>query len=191
MSRLRLSNGQVSIKRSGDTASSKSYQFEFPSREISLSDTFMSHFKELKLTSKEKKLFKQEYREAICNLKNIDQSFFIESYKSLIKNLTKQSERDEVLTIKADALGSFICLAAIFSGEIPAHSDWRFELDECPLPLFPKELIKVSGASHLFNISFRCSDKSWIKPFPSLRKSPSYMSFQSPQDYEEWRLKVA
>ena len=191
MSRKKRPLGSIAIRKSGNRNPSNRYEFDLPSCEIGMSDTLMCHFKHLGLSTEEKQSFKREYRRELCRLKNIDSKHFVKAYKNLIKKLSSSALKDEALTIKADSLGSFICLAAIFSGEIPAHAEWRFELEECPLPLFPKELVKVSTAAHLFNISFRYSEKSWIKPFPTLRKSPSYMSFQSTQDYEEWRLKVA
>jgi len=191
MSRIRRQRGSIAIKSSKDAKNTHSHLFELPTQEIALSETFMCHFKDLGLSPAEKQSFSQEYRRELCLYKNIKNKFFIEAYKSLIQELKNHPSQNDPLIIKADSLGSFICLAAIFSGEIPPHSEWRFELEECPLPLFPKELVKVATAAHLFNISFRCSQKSWIKPFPSLRKSPEYMSFKNIQDYEEWRLKVA
>lgn len=191
MSRRKNPFGSIAIRKAGCKNPSNHFEFDLPSCDVNMSDTLMCHFKNLNLSSEEKQNFKREYRKELCLLKSIEQKHLVKAYKNLIKSLSCHLSSDEPLTIRANSVGSFICLAAIFSGEIPAHAEWRFELEECPLPLFPKELVKVATAAHMFNISFRYSETSWIKPFPSLRKSPSYMPFQSAQDYEEWRLKVA
>jgi len=191
MSRQKQSLGFISILKDGKKTNLTRFDFKIPKKEIPLSDMLMCHFSDLGLSTAEKQSFKQEYRKELCYLKSLDSSYLESSCRALLNELSSPQLKNKSLTIKANSYGTFVCLAAIFSGEIPGHVEIKFELDECLLPLFPKSFVKDSGAAHSFPISFRYCEKSWIKPFPSLRRSPKFMSFQRTQDYENCHLKAA
>lgn len=160
-------------------------KFKMPELCISMADTLMSEFSHLGLSHEEKNKLSRQHREYFCAFKLLREKDIKKSRQELIKLL--KDFRNEALVIRASEAGALVCLAAIFSGQLPQNVEWRFELEEIPLPLFPKELVKSCSAAQSFEISFKYKEGGALKPFPSLKKAPSYLGLFDEHDITEFR----
>lgn len=168
-----LFKADIHLKKPGRSKSVKCLKFKLPKKEITMADTLMSEFSHLGLSPEEKNKLSRNHREYFCSFKFLKEKDIKKMTNELISNLSEL--KNEPLVISASEAGVFICLAAIFSGKLPQNVEWRFELEEFALPLFPKELVKKSSAADSYDISFKFNESGYIKPFPSLKKAPAYM----------------
>lgn len=168
-----LFKADIHLKKPGRTRSVKCLKFNFPKKEISMADTLMSEFSHLGLSTDEKNKLSRNHRAYFCSFKFIKEQDIQSMTNELIGHLSEL--KNEPLVISASEAGVMICLAAIYSGKLPQNVEWRFELEEFALPLFPKELVKKSTAAGCYDITFKFHEKGLIKPFPTLKKAPSYM----------------
>lgn len=175
--------GKIAFRKLGHKKSLKSFNFNLPNKSFSVSETLMSEFQGLNLSNEEKGKLSRNLREYMCIYTHITEKDISTYRKQLIKELRNYS--DETLVISASELGAFICLAAIFSGELPQNVSWHFELKEFALPLFPKELVKKKSAAQSYDVSLVFSKEGWVRPFPTLCKVPHYMHLRSNIDHEE------
>ncbi len=175
----------IQVKKQGRKKAIKNFKFNLPEKEITIADTLMSEFSHLGLSSIEKNKLSRQHREYFCSFKFLKESEIKKMRAALVRDL--KPFKDESLVISASEGGALICLAAIFSGELPQNVDWRFELEELALPLFPKELIKNYSAAQSFEITFKYHEKGFIKSFPSLRKAPGYMGLEDEYDISDFR----
>ncbi|MCF8058808.1 MAG: hypothetical protein K9K67_05910 [Bacteriovoracaceae bacterium] len=175
----------IQVKKQGRKKVFKNIKFNLPEKEITIADTLMSEFSDLGFSTEEKNKLSRQHREYFCSFKSLKESEIKKMRTALVKDLL--CLEDESLVICASEGGALICLAAIFSGELPKNVDWRFELEDLALPLFPKELIKNCSAAQSFEITFKYHEKGFIKPFPSLRKAPGYMGFEDEFDISDFR----
>lgn len=178
----------IKLTRPGRQKPARSLKCDLPEPSVTMADTLMSEFSHLGLTSDEKNKLSRQHREYFCSFKLLTEKDIRKTRTELIRMLKDYS--DEPLVIKASEAGALICLAAIFSGQLPNNTEWRFELEEIPLPFFPKELIKKSSAAQSFEISFKYNEDGALKPFPTLKKAPSYMGLQYDHDISEFRPPV-
>ncbi|MCR9203403.1 MAG: hypothetical protein NXH75_02420 [Halobacteriovoraceae bacterium] len=178
--------GDIVLTKVGRSRCVRHLKFHHPKNDIPLSATLMSSFNDLGFTTEEKTKLTQEYRKHLRAYQHVKNTEIKKAQKELIGALKKLKE--ESVVIKANDFGAFICLAAIFSGELPSNVDWRFEFEEFALPLFPENLIKNKAACQSFDIALKYSSKSWISLFPSLRRVPAFMGPKFDPDIEEFRL---
>ena len=171
----------IHLKKPGRSKSMRCLKFKLPNREVCMADTLMSEFSHLGLSTEEKNKLSRKHREYFCSFKFLKENDIKAMTNELITHLAEL--KHEPLIISASEAGVFICLAAIFSGRLPQNVEWRFELEEFALPLFPKELVKKSSAADSYDIAFKFNEKGYIKPFPSLKKAPSYMGTLG-EDYD-------
>ena len=174
-------NADIQLKKPGKSKAMKCLKFKLPKKDITMADTLMSEFSHLGLSSEEKNKLSRNHREYFCSFKFLKEKDIKKMTNELISSLSQL--KNEPLIICASEAGVYICLAAIFSGKLPQNVEWRFELEEFALPLFPKELVKKSSAADSYDISFRFDEKGYIKPFPSLKRAPSYMGTLG-EDYD-------
>lgn len=178
----------IRLTRPGRQKPARSFKCELPEPPVSMADTLMSEFSHLGLTSDEKNKLSRQHREYFCSFKLLKEKDIRKTRSELIKLLKDYS--NEPLVIKASEAGALICLAAIFSGQLPLNTEWRFELEEIPLPFFPKELVKKSSAAQSYEICFKYNQDSALKAFPTLKKAPSYMGLHDDHDISEFRSQI-
>lgn len=178
-----IKTGKIALKKAGQKRCLKNVSYVVPDKTFSVSDTLMNEFADLKLSEEEKGKLSRSLRKNMCYYTHLSEQDISQFKKKLIKELSQH--KDEPLIISASEMGAFICLAAIFSGELPQNVNWHFELKEIALPLFPKDFIKKKSAGHSYDISLKFSRDGWIRPFPTLCKVPSYMPLRSNIDHEE------
>ena len=178
-------SGDVCLTKHGHKRCMTHLKFKHSLKDIPLQATFMSSFSDLDLTNEEKTKLTQDYRKEMRAYQHVDQKKVNEGKKELISILKKL--RDEKIKVTARDFGAFIALAAIFSGDLPQNVDWRFELEEFALPLFPEKYIKNKTACQNFDISLKFSSNHWLRLFPSLKKVPTFMGTQFDPDIELFR----
>ncbi len=178
-----IKSGKIALKKAGQKKCMKSVSYRLPQRDFSVSETLMKEFQSLELSDEEKGKLSRSHRKTMCNYTHLSEGDIANYRNQLIKELSQYT--DERLVIVASEMGAFICLAAIFSGELPQNVNWHFELKEFAPPLFPKNLVKKKSAGQSYDISLKFSRDGWIRPFPTLCKVPSYMHLNSTIDHEE------
>lgn len=178
--------GDIVLKKVGRNRSLRHIKYAFPDADIPLCSTLMSSFSHLNLSAEEKTKLTQEYRKELRSYQELKGKEIEKARKELVTALKKH--KDDTIVIQAQEFGVYVCLAAIFSGDLPCNVDWRFELNEFALPLFPENLIKNKAACQSYEIALKFSSDGWISLFPSLRKIPHFMGPQFDPDIEEFRL---
>lgn len=177
--------GDIVLKKTGQNRSLRHLKFDLPEEKFPFTATLMSSFSSLNLSDEEKSKLTQDHRKYLCHFNYIQEKDLKKAQRELVLALKKL--QNDSLVIRANEFGAYVCLAAIFSGELPTGVDWRFELEEFALPLFPKNLVKNKHAGHLYEIALKYSSNGWVGPFPSLRKVPDFMDTLNDPDIHEFR----
>ena len=184
MGRRHVCNGKITLQKEGQKRCLKNVSFDLGKRSFSVSQTLMTEFKEFKLSEQEKGRLSRPLREQMCHYIHLNEDEIENTKRELIKTL--KGLKDESIIVSASEMGAFICLAAIFSGELPHNVNWRFELKEFAPQLFPQKLVKKKSAAQSYDISLAFSKDGWFRPFPSLCKVPRYMKLKTNREYEEF-----
>lgn len=144
-----------------------------PNSEPSVNQKLMCNFKEIGFSEVERRELSYKHREHICYYQNMDEKIISEYSEKLIAKINRSS--GQKLLIKASDFGAYICLAAIFSGNLPTDKSLRFELSSVPLSLFPKKLVHQQIQSLNHEVVFLLGEDCWIRPFKSLYHCPDYI----------------
>ena len=139
-----------------------------------LCDLLMSEFTPLGLATHEKRELSRRDREQLCRFRNLDNNDLKKHATKVLKAFSKISSGSEVV-ISASDVGAYVCLAAIYSGELPDHITLSFKLKDIPVKLFPKELVHT-GMPHNVDIDVYSEENSWISRFQTFCELPSHMS---------------
>ncbi len=174
----------------------KTLKFSFhPEKSPDLSETLMCNFSDLKLTEEEKRNLSKYHRQEICFYKNTPQQEIEQCSQELIDAIN--AEKSNGVIIQAGKCGTFICLAAFYSGKIHPSKSITFELDLAPIALFPKKLIRSKKCLKDNNIQvvFRFAGDNWIQDFESLLLGPGltdqFSFISDTSDEEEIKFKFA
>lgn len=138
-----------------------------PQRGPKISETLMSNFVDLQISTYQKRLFKRRYRHEIAAYKLTPTDEIIRQSLKLVKEINKR--KADLIHIKSYQFGTFICLAAILSGKINDSKYVDFELDLAPIKLFPKELCETQKKPcEKISIQFQASQDNWLIEFEDL-----------------------
>ncbi len=142
----------------------------------------MCNFNNIEFCEKEKHDLSAAHRQIIRNYQEISQKdlkLFAKELTALINSLN-----DEIIDIEASDAGTFICLAAIYSGRLK-NKDIIFHLRSSPINLFDRTFIKNKNAVKNVKINFCDKQESWLRNFTSLKDIPSdfgiYLSEHGPE----------
>lgn len=163
-----LFRGTVNVKSNKRTL--KRLRFKFEYQPFRLQEVMMCNFKNIDFCEKEKHDLCATHRQIIRNYQEINKSELDELAKELIVIIN--SLNDEVIDIEASDAGTFICLAAIYSGKIK-NKDIIFHLSSSPINLFNRKLIKNKNAVKNVKINFCVKQESWLRNYESLKDIPS------------------
>lgn len=130
------------------------------------SETFMSNFKELNFSEKEKKCLSRAHRDLISQYKKIS-PFSLNKDKNNLLNAI-ESSKDKTIIIEASEYGAYICLAAAYSGKLPEDKKIKFVLSASPLALFPKSFVKNGELPKNCEIVYCIKSEHWFDSFESL-----------------------
>ncbi len=132
---------------------------------VGFDQTMMSAFDYLKLDPEEKKHLSKRHRDLLYSYRQINPFTLNADAQKLIDQII--SCRGNKLKIEANDYGAYICLAALYSGKLPADKSIEFLFEKSPLALFPKSLLKGEKSS-AHKITYLLSEDCWLKPFSSL-----------------------
>ncbi|MCB9061321.1 MAG: hypothetical protein H6622_07355 [Halobacteriovoraceae bacterium] len=162
-----LSVGQITVIESKhERIRPFKYHFEELSSNIDVSKTLMSEFEELNLKRKEKELLTRRHRKVLASFKNLSSQTLVMNAKEFSHFL--RTLKDDKIVVKADGIGTFICLTAILLGIIPKELEIEFILSETPIKLFPDNLCSNNNQSSSHKITLKIPHNSWIYPFDTL-----------------------
>lgn len=167
--------GKVKIKSKKKLLRALKFDFDFTNYD--LEEVMMCNFENLKLCQEEKHELSQTHRQIIKNYQKIDEEYLVKSAKQLTK-IINELKHDQI-DIEATDAGTFICLAAIFSGKLNIEKDINFHLDSAPINLFKKRFVHNKNAMKSVNVNLNDEQESWLRSFSSLKKAPSFMEIRS------------
>lgn len=132
----------------------------------SITDTMMSSFEALNFTSEEKKILSLSHRKLLNSYRQINLFSLKLDAQKLVNEINKS--KLSFITIEAHDYGAYVCLAALYSGNLSDDKKIEFILENAPLALFPKVLIKAESHSKKHKVSFRVNNNCWMRPFKTL-----------------------
>ena len=179
MKNKELHQGKIEFYPAQNKKKAFKYNLEVPCPEVS--DTLMNQFRGLGLSEEEKRDLTLNHRKKIFFFQNLKTQQIVKNSNQFIKELKKY--KDENLVIKASGEAAYICLAAIYSGKVPAHTNWKFELSSVPLGLFPKELVKTEASR--VDICLELQKDCWLKPFKTLYSAPKFLGHLQDENHQE------
>ncbi|OIQ19859.1 MAG: hypothetical protein BM556_05075 [Bacteriovorax sp. MedPE-SWde] len=171
MSFQNLFKGKIKVKTSKKPKAS--LQFHFETQDFSIDQVVMRNFENISFNEFEKRELSASHRQIIKHYQTIDTKLINKYSKELIKSI-KETNSDRI-DIEAHDAGTFICLAAIYSGKLPKNKDIIFHLSSSPVQLFPQSLVKDTKAGHCVSVNLRQSEQSWLRSFTSLQVRPKYL----------------
>ena len=151
--------GKVKIKSKRKVL--KALRFDFDFTNYNLEEVMMCNFEGLKLCKEEKCELSQSHRQIIKNYQRLNQDYLEKFAKQLTKMVNEL--KHEEICIEAHDAGTFICLAAIFSGKLNLEKNITFELDSAPINLFDKNLVHSPNAVKAVNINLHDIKKEKLK----------------------------
>lgn len=160
------------------------YNFTLKPHEFSMSDTLMINFKKYGFSVEEKRTLSQEYRKNILRFTHLCKDDLYLQAKALIKRLKKL--KSDTVEIKASDEGAFVCLVAIFSGELPQDKKFFFTLNCVPLKLIKREYLRKKQKPVTVDIDLRFSRKSWLEALDSLKECPRFLEIQQSKVASHW-----
>lgn len=165
--------GAILLKIGKKKSFSHNYD-ETPTLSIPFRKLFMTNFDDYKFKNEEKKFLSKRHREFILKYKGLSPEAIENNAEKFIKYLVSLKENN--ITIKASELGSYICLAAIFSNKLPTKLNIKFILSNTPLSLFPDCLVKNCNNLKNLSLQFDVNPKTfWACPIESVLTPPNKM----------------
>lgn len=139
--------------------------YEANPAQVGFEQTMMSAFDFLNLTAEEKKQLSKKHRDLLSSYHQINPFMLNADAHTFVEEVTQC--KGKKIRIEAHAYGAYICLAALYSGKLPADKTFEFVFEKAPLALFPKTLVKGSS-DYRHKIIMQVSDDCWLKPFSTL-----------------------
>lgn len=133
--------------------------------EADFEHTIMSSFDFLNFSTEEKKMLSSRHRKMLNNYRSINPFALNVDARELIDHIEKC--KSSTMIIEAYDYGAYICLAALYSGKIPANKKIEFRFEGAPIALFPKAFLKNRPKTP-HKIVFRVPESCWLSPFRSL-----------------------
>lgn len=171
MNAIELLKGTI-VLQAKKSKKSSSLSFNFKRNKCALEDTFMNCFENLNLHTMEKRNLTFEHRQIIRQYQDLDIKEVQKYSQLLIDSINSNSKSNEVIFINASEIGSFICLAAIYSGKLNSHCNIHFNLTSAPLKLFPTKLISKKANLSNINIHFDLDQNTWLSNLLTLTYNP-------------------
>ena len=134
--------------------------------ESDFDETMMSAFDFLNLSAEEKKGLSRKHRNLLNSYRQLNLFSLNADAQQLIEEI--KNCKNKSIIIEACDYGAYICLAAFYSGKLPAEKKIEFLLEKSPIALFPTTFLKASPKGEDKKLVFRVTEKCWIKPFSTL-----------------------
>lgn len=160
------------------------YSYKLTPREHEMVDTLMVNFKKYGFNPDEKKTLCQTSRKNILSFANLEAEDLYTQAMALVRRTKRiNSKRVE---IKAEGQGAFICLVAIYSGELPPNKQYFFTLNSVPLKLMKREFLKKKSKPSSVNIDLRYTKDCWLTPLQSLHQCPRFLDIYDDSQFDNW-----
>lgn len=140
--------------------------------EPTIDKTLMRNFKSLNLQPEEKRFLSCACREEIYFYQNLSFDDLRPYVDRLVKKLNQKNMQNA--HVVASDFGAFICLAAIFSGELRKDHPLVFDLKDMPLSLFPEKWMNTKRIHKVIEVRLSL-ESSWLNYISSLANCPDYM----------------
>jgi hypothetical protein len=134
--------------------------------EIGFEQTIMASFDFHEFSEEEKKHLSNRHRKVLSSYRHINPFALNMDAKDLIDQIEKC--KSTKMVIEAHDYGAYICLAALYSGKLPANKKIEFHFASSPIALFPKSFLKTPPKNMDHKIVFRVAEDCWLTPFRSL-----------------------
>lgn len=162
--------GKIQICTGGKTTTLFAYDLT-PKDDVEFQKTLMCHFQNMGLSPSEKQHLSLCDRERIYYFLKLAEEQLETYSESFVERVEKRANKK--CTIKADGFGAYIVLAAIHSGKMPKGHRVCFEIENSPISLFPKKLVKKRKPG--VELKVIEGGKDWLEPFESLTAAPSFI----------------
>ena len=162
--------GKIQIKTGRQVRTLFAYDLT-PKDDVEFQHTLMCHFQNIGLSPSEKQHLSACDRERIYYFLKLAEEQLEEYGQSFINRIDRSA--DKKCTIKADGFGAYIVLAALHSGNMPKKNNVCFEIENSPISLFPKKMIKKRKPG--FELKVIEGGKDWLEPYNSLTATPSFI----------------
>lgn len=139
--------------------------YQTTTSEVDFDQNMMVAFDYLNLSAEEKKQLSVGHRKILNYYRNVNPFNLNHDALELINQI--KNCKNKTIFIKAYDYGAYICLAALYSGQLPTDKQIEFHLEESPIALFPKSLIKKSPKDE-HKVLFHIGEDCWLKPFSTL-----------------------
>ena len=143
--------------------------------EAGFEQTIMSSFDFLNFSIEEKKQLSTKHRKMLNNYRQINPFALNVDAKELVDQISKC--KTSSIVIEAHDYGAYICLAALYSGKLPADKKIEFHFQGAPLALFPKTLLKTPPKNLDHKIVFKVKEDCWLSPFSTLYNNDKIKCF--------------
>ncbi|MBC7713683.1 MAG: hypothetical protein H7177_10105 [Rhizobacter sp.] len=143
--------------------------------EAGFDQTIMSSWDFLNFSAEEKKQLSTRHRKMLNNYRHINPFALNVDAQELIEQIKKC--KSDTMVIEAHDYGAYICLAALYSGKLPANKKLEFQFAGSPLALFPKTMLKTSPKTADHKIVFRVKENCWLAPFSTLYSNEKIKCF--------------
>lgn len=137
--------------------------------------TMMASFDFLNFSPEEKKQLSTRHRRVLNHYRQLSPFMINSDAKELIENIMEC--KSEKMVIEAHDYGAYICLAALYSGKLPANKKIEFHFESSPLALFPKSLLKNAPKAAGHKVVFKVCEDSWLSPFTTLYSNDQIKCF--------------
>lgn len=162
--------GKIQIKVGRQTRTLFAYDLT-PKDDVEFQHTLMCHFQNIGLSHQEKQRLSSCDRERIYYFLKLAEEKLEEYGQSFIDRIQKSAKKK--CTIKADGFGAYIVLAALHSGNMPSKNNVCFEIENSPISLFPKKMIKKRKPG--FDLKVVAGGRDWLEPYSTLTSPPSFI----------------
>lgn len=162
---------EIEFVRNGNP---EAYCFEASIPEPLLCDMLMSEFAPLGLALHEKRRLSLKDRENLCRFRKVSATDLTRHAYKFLKTLNKLSPGSQVV-VNASDVAAYVCLTAIYSGDMPEHVEVSFVLTNVPVKLFPEDLVVASIPDNVA-LNLVAEESSWLSQFQSVCELPKHMS---------------
>lgn len=152
----------------------QAFSFHAAIPEAVLCDMLMSEFKPLGLATHEKRELSLKDRQNLCRFRNLDCDDVKKHADKFLKTLSKMRP-GTLVHVNASDVAAYVCLAAIYSGDVPDHVELHFELTDVPVKLFPEHLVMAQIPENVA-LNLSAAEHSWLNRFQSVCELPKHMS---------------
>jgi hypothetical protein len=148
---------------------------DVPEKQYQINDLVIENFKKLNLPQSEKNLLSFEARKQVRAYLDLEKNWLERMAAALIERVNKL--RRKVVHLRADNIGSFVCLYALKYFKLADGKELILHLSDCPLKLFEKYVARITQKLG-DRINCEIQKSSWLYPYETLYSTKSVSSLK-------------